>query len=98
PVCRPTRSWPPRRRCRAQAPRRSSAPQTGTARGWGYSRLQDRRAGGVAAFEIDMRLGRIFQCIGMIDRHMKLAVDHGGKQGIGALQQLLAGADIVVEL
>jgi hypothetical protein len=49
-------------------------------------RLQDRRAGRHAAFQIDMRLGSILQRVGVIDRYVQLPVDDGGKQGVGALQ------------
>src|ERR1700759_2513929 len=45
-----------------------------------------------------MRLRRILQRIGVVDRHVQLARDDGGKQRIGALEQLLAGADVIVEL
>src|SRR6266700_2955355 len=44
-----------------------------------------------------MGLGRVLQRIGMIDWHVQLAVDDGGKQRIGAFQQFGALADIVVE-
>jgi len=50
-------------------------------------RLQDRRPGRGPALQIDMGLCRILQRIGMVDRHVQFAVDHGGKQGVGALQQ-----------
>ena len=45
-----------------------------------------------------MRLGRILQRIGVIDRHVELAVDHGGEQRVGAFEQFLAGRDVIVEL
>ena len=45
-----------------------------------------------------MRLGGVFQGVGMVDRHVQLAVDDGGEQRVGAFQQFLARADIVVEL
>ena len=45
-----------------------------------------------------MGLRCIFQRIGVIDRHMQFAVDHGGKQRVGAFEQFRALADIVVEL
>src|SRR5437899_13086973 len=45
-----------------------------------------------------MRLGGILQRIGVVDRHMKLAIDHGGEQRVGAFEQFLAGRDVVVEL
>jgi len=34
----------------------------------------------------------------VVDRHVQLAVDDGGEQRVGALEQLLAGADVIVEL
>jgi hypothetical protein len=45
-----------------------------------------------------MRLRRILQRIGMVDRHVELAVDDGGEQRVGAFEQFLAGRDVVVEL
>ena len=45
-----------------------------------------------------MRLRRILQRIGVVDRHVELAVDDGGEQRVGAFQQFLAGRDVVVEL
>ena len=44
-----------------------------------------------------MRLRRILQRVGVIDRDVQLAVDDGGEQCVGAFEQFLAGADIVVE-
>jgi hypothetical protein len=44
-----------------------------------------------------MGLGGILQRVGMIDRHVQFAVDHGGKQRVGAFEQFGALADIVVE-
>ena len=44
-----------------------------------------------------MRLRGILQRIGVVDRHVELAVD-GGEQRAGAFEQFLAGRDVVVEL
>ena len=60
-------------------------------------RLQNRRAGRCPAFQIDVGLRRILQRIGVVDRHVQLAVDDGGKQGVGAFQQFRALADVIVE-
>src|ERR1700680_4886019 len=60
-------------------------------------RLQYRRAGGGPAFQIGVGARRIFQRIGVVDRHVQFAVDNGGKQRVGALQQFGALADVVVE-
>src|SRR5947208_9137579 len=61
-------------------------------------RPHDRRAGGCPALELDMRLRGVLQRVGMVDRHVQLAIDDGREQRVGALEQFLAGADIVVEL
>ena len=45
-----------------------------------------------------MRLCDILERIGVVDRHVQLAVDDGGEQRVGAFEQLLAGADVIVEL
>ena len=45
-----------------------------------------------------MRLRRILQRIGVVDRHVELAIDDGGEQRAGAFEQFLAGRDVVVEL
>ena len=44
-----------------------------------------------------MGLCRILQRIGVVDLHVQLAVDDGGKQGVGAFKQFGAFADVVVE-
>src|SRR6476661_5756078 len=60
--------------------------------------FQDRRAGRCPAFQIDMCSARVLQCVSVVDRHVQLPVDDGGKQSVGALQRFGALADIVVEL
>jgi hypothetical protein len=45
-----------------------------------------------------MRLRGILQRIGVVDRHVELAVDDGGEQRVGAFEQFLAGRDVVVKL
>src|ERR1700733_16326377 len=62
----------------------------------GKLRPHDRGAGGGAAFEVDMRLAGVLQRVGVVDRHVQLAVDDGGKQGVGAFQTFGALADVVV--
>src|SRR5580704_522026 len=64
----------------------------------GLLRLQDRRAGGATALQVEMCFRRILERIGVVDRHMKLAADNRGKQRVGALEQFLAGADVIIEL
>jgi len=44
-----------------------------------------------------MRLRRILQRVGVVDRHVELAVDDGGEQRVGAFEQFLAGRGVVVE-
>ena len=51
-------------------------------------RPQNRCTGRRASLKVDVRLGRILQRVGVIDWHVQLSVDHGGEQGVGALQQL----------
>src|ERR1700682_3237874 len=64
--------------------------------GWNL-RPQDRSTCRRAALEIDMRLGDILQRVGVVDRHVQLAVDDGSKQRVGAFEQFRALADVVVE-
>src|SRR3984893_13155140 len=51
--------------------------------GWKL-RPQDRSTCRRAALEIDMRLGDILQRVGVVDRHVQLAVDDGSKQRVAA--------------
>ena len=44
-----------------------------------------------------MRLCDVLERVGVVDRHVQFAVDDGGKQRVGALEQFPAGADVIVE-
>src|SRR5689334_2867324 len=96
--------WPSLRHCERSDDPSTLATQATPGRRFAHRnaekrlRPQYRRARGCPALELGVRPRRILQRIGMIDRHVQLAVDNGGKHGVGTLKQFLAGGDVVVEL